>query len=66
LGVLAALTTGIGSRRGSMKMRDKLWAYLWLIALLLAFIGCQLYLITAVHFSVGLTALTYSTLSWSG
>jgi uncharacterized membrane protein len=39
-------------------LRDKLWAYPWLIALLLAFIGYQLYRITAVHFSVGLTALT--------
>jgi uncharacterized membrane protein len=39
-------------------LRDKLWAYPWLIALLLAFIGYQLYRITAVHFSAGLTALT--------
>ena len=39
-------------------LRDKLWAYPWLIALLVAFIGYQLYRITAVHFSVGLTALT--------
>ena len=39
-------------------LRDKLWAYPWLIVLLLAFIGYQLYRITAVHFSVGLTALT--------
>jgi uncharacterized membrane protein len=39
-------------------LRDKLWAYPWLIALLLAFICYQLYQITAVHFSAGLTALT--------
>jgi uncharacterized membrane protein len=39
-------------------LRDKLWAYPWLIALLLAFIAYQLYRITAVHFSAGLTALT--------
>jgi uncharacterized membrane protein len=39
-------------------LRGKLWAYPWLIALLLAFIAYQLYQITAVHFSVGLTALT--------
>jgi uncharacterized membrane protein len=39
-------------------LRDKLWAYPWLIALLLAFIAYQLYRITAVHFSVGLTLLT--------
>ena len=39
-------------------LKDKLWAYPWLIALLLAFIGYQLYQITAVHFSAGLTALT--------
>jgi uncharacterized membrane protein len=39
-------------------LRDKLWAYPWLIALLLAFIAYQLYRITAVHFSVGLAALT--------
>ena len=42
----------------TLVLRDKLWAYPWLIALLLAFIGYQLYRITAVHFSVGLTALT--------
>src|SRR5215472_743775 len=42
----------------ALVLRDKLWAYPWLIALLLAFIGYQLYQITAVHFSVGLTALT--------
>jgi uncharacterized membrane protein len=39
-------------------LREKLWAYPWLIALLLAFIVYQLYRITAVHFSVGLTLLT--------
>jgi uncharacterized membrane protein len=42
----------------ALVLRDKLWAYPWLIALLLAFIGYQLYQITAVHFSVGLTLLT--------
>jgi uncharacterized membrane protein len=42
----------------ALVLRDKLWAYPWLIALLLAFIGYQLYRITAVHFSVGITALT--------
>jgi uncharacterized membrane protein len=39
-------------------LRDKLWAYPWLIGLLLAFIAYQLYQITVVHFSAGLTALT--------
>ena len=39
-------------------LRDKLWAYPWLIALLLVFIVYQLYRITVVHFSVGLAALT--------
>ncbi len=38
-------------------LRDKLWANPWLIALLLAFIGYQVYRITAVRFSAGLTAL---------
>jgi uncharacterized membrane protein len=42
----------------ALVLRDKLWAYPWLIALLLAFIGYQLYRITAVHFSIALTALT--------
>ncbi len=42
----------------ALVLRDKLWAYPWLIALLLAFIGYQVYRITAVHFSAGLTALT--------
>ena len=42
----------------ALVLKDKLWAYPWLIVLLLAFIAYQLYRITAVHFSVGLTALT--------
>jgi uncharacterized membrane protein len=42
----------------ALVLKDKLWAYPWLIGLLLAFIGCQLYQITAVRFSVGLTLLT--------
>lgn len=42
----------------ALVMRDRLWAYPWLIAVLLAFIAYQLYQITAVRFSVGLTALT--------
>ncbi len=42
----------------ALVLRDKLWAYPWLIVLLLAFIVYQLYRITAVHFSVGLAALT--------
>src|SRR5215813_8736158 len=42
----------------ALVLRDKLWAYPWLIGLLLAFIAYQLYQITAVHFSAGLTALT--------
>lgn len=39
-------------------LRDKLWAYPWMIALLLAFIAYQIYRVTAVHFSAGLVALT--------
>jgi uncharacterized membrane protein len=39
-------------------LRDKLWAYPWLIALLLAFIAYQIYRLAWVHFSIGLTALT--------
>jgi uncharacterized membrane protein len=39
-------------------LRDKLWAYPWLIALLSAFIVYQLYRIIVVHFSFGLAALT--------
>jgi uncharacterized membrane protein len=42
----------------ALVLRDKLWAYPWLIALLLAFIAYQLYQITAVRFSAGLTGLT--------
>ena len=42
----------------ALVLRGKLWAYPWLIGLLLAFIAYQLYQITAVHFSAGLTALT--------
>jgi uncharacterized membrane protein len=42
----------------ALVLRDKLWAYPWLIGLLLAFIVYQLYRITTVHFSAGLTALT--------
>jgi uncharacterized membrane protein len=42
----------------ALVLKDKLWAYPWLIGLLLAFIAYQLYQIIAVHFSIGLTALT--------
>jgi uncharacterized membrane protein len=42
----------------ALVLKDKLWAYPWLIALLLAFIAYQLYQIIAVHFSFGLAALT--------
>jgi len=42
----------------ALVLKDKLWAYPWLIGLLLAFIAYQLYEITAVHFSIGLTLLT--------
>ena len=42
----------------ALVLRGKLWAYPWLIGLLLAFIAYQLYRITFVHFSVGLAALT--------
>jgi uncharacterized membrane protein len=42
----------------ALVLRDKLWAYPWLIGLLLDFIAYQLYQIIAVRFSVGLTALT--------
>ena len=42
----------------ALVLRNKLWAYPWLIGLLLAFIAYQLYQITLVHFSAGLTALT--------
>jgi uncharacterized membrane protein len=43
----------------ALVLRDKLWAYPWLIVLLLAFIAYQIYQITFVHFSIGLTALTF-------
>src|SRR5215469_3764090 len=42
----------------ALVLRDKLWAYPWLMALLLAFIAYQIYRVAWVHFSVGLTALT--------
>jgi uncharacterized membrane protein len=42
----------------ALVLKDKLWAYPWLIGLLLAFIAYQLYEITAVHFSAGLALLT--------
>src|SRR5215469_2102435 len=42
----------------ALVLRGKLWAYPWLIGLLLAFIAYQLYQIIGVHFSAGLTALT--------
>ncbi len=42
----------------ALVLRGKLWAYPWIIALLVAFIVYQVYRITAVHFSAGLTALT--------
>jgi uncharacterized membrane protein len=42
----------------ALVLRGKLWAYPWLIGLLLAFIAYQLYQIIFVHFSAGLTALT--------
>jgi uncharacterized membrane protein len=42
----------------ALVLKDKLWAYPWLIVLLLAFIAYQLYRITVVRFSVGLTLLT--------
>jgi uncharacterized membrane protein len=50
----------------ALVLRDKLWAYPWLIALLLAFIAYQIYRITAVNFSVWLTALTVfdAALAW--
>jgi uncharacterized membrane protein len=38
-------------------LRNHLWAYPWLMALLLAFIGYQLYRLT-MHLSIGLLALT--------
>jgi uncharacterized membrane protein len=42
----------------ALVLKDKLWAYPWLIGLLLAFIAYQLYQIIVVKFSAGLTALT--------
>lgn len=50
----------------ALVLRNKLWAYPWLIALLLAFIGYQIYRIAWVHFSIGLTALTVfdAALTW--
>ena len=42
----------------ALVLRETLWAYPWLIGLLLAFIAYQLYQIIAVRFSAGLTALT--------
>ena len=39
-------------------LRDKLWAYPWMMALLVAFIVYQVYRITVVKFSFGLTALS--------
>jgi uncharacterized membrane protein len=42
----------------ALVLRGKLWAYPWLIGLLLVFIAYQLYEIIFVHFSAGLTALT--------
>jgi uncharacterized membrane protein len=50
----------------ALVLKDKLWAYPWLIALLLAFIAYQIYRIAWVHFSVGLTALTVfdAALAW--
>ena len=38
-------------------LRDKIWAYPWLIAFLVAFIGWQTYELVA-HFTVGLLLLT--------
>ena len=42
----------------ALVLRNKLWAYPWLIALLGAFIAYQVYVIIFVKFSWGLTALT--------
>ena len=39
-------------------LKDRLRAYPWLIGLLLAFIAYELYLISALRFSIGLTLLT--------
>jgi uncharacterized membrane protein len=42
----------------ALVLRDKLWAYPWLIALLGVFIAYQLYVLIFVKFSWSLTALT--------
>jgi uncharacterized membrane protein len=42
----------------ALVLKRKLWAYPWLMVLLIAFIVYQVYRITAVRFSWGLTALT--------
>jgi uncharacterized membrane protein len=42
----------------ALVLRNKLWAYPWLIALLGAFIVYQLYVLVFVKFSWGLTGLT--------
>jgi uncharacterized membrane protein len=42
----------------ALVLREKLWAYPWLIVLLLVFIAYQIYRLAWVHFSIGLTALT--------
>ncbi|MDR2988018.1 MAG: DUF2127 domain-containing protein [Nocardiopsaceae bacterium] len=42
----------------ALVLKRKLWAYPWLIVLLIAFIVYQIYRISAVRFSWGLTALT--------
>jgi uncharacterized membrane protein len=42
----------------ALVLRDKLWAYPWLIALLGVFIAYQLYLLIFVRYSWSLTALT--------
>jgi uncharacterized membrane protein len=42
----------------ALVLRDKLWAYPWMMALLGAFIVYQVYRITVVKFSFGLAALT--------
>jgi uncharacterized membrane protein len=42
----------------ALVLRDKLWAYPWLIALLGAFIAYQVYVLIFVKFSWSLTALT--------
>lgn len=58
-GAIYLLTHGIAKIvLVALVLKDKLWAYPWLIVLLLAFIAYQLYRITAVHFSIGLTLLT--------